>query len=342
MNERAKEVIRILTDPDYAPAYPRWMLSPGEGADDFVKNGFAPRGTDLRDFCLVRRDDVFHFFFIDGRIDACSKTDHQGTIIGHASTRDLVEWEFVGTALNIDPGHWDGFHAWAPNVFEWEGVYYMFYTGQIRSLSQAIGFATSTDLTTWTRYPGNPILHPGFFDWSIWSRTHQSDCRDPHVMRLGEEFILYYTALLKNGEPCVAAAASSNLLDWNDRGPVYSFLPTPPVSPLALESSCVHELRDGWVLFFSHNYRTNDVTGGDPLRFPREPYKVVWPDHLGIELIARSGDRWLVTAFRQAKHKVPARLYFGVLDWSRKEPTVDVIPDKSAMRDLHAEFGIGA
>ena len=164
MDERAKEVIRILTDHTYAAAYPKWMLQAGEGAEDFVKNGFAPRGTDLRDFCLVKRDGVFHFFFIDKRIDATSKTAHQCTIIGHASTHDLVEWEYLGTALDIDPGRWDGFHVCAPNVFEWEGVYYMFYHGHIPTLSQSIGFATSTDLMTWTRYEGNPVLHPGFFD----------------------------------------------------------------------------------------------------------------------------------------------------------------------------------
>ena len=48
MDERAKEVIRLLTDHTVSAAYPEWMLGAGEGSDDFVKNGFAPRGTDLR------------------------------------------------------------------------------------------------------------------------------------------------------------------------------------------------------------------------------------------------------------------------------------------------------
>lgn len=341
MDRRAEETIKILTDPNYAAAYPEWMLGPGKGADDFVRNGYAPRGTDLRDFGVVRREDVFHLFFTDFRVNASSKTAHQGTILGHVSTCDLIDWEVHPVALQVDPGHWDGYHAWSPNVFEWKGVYHLFYTGQIETLSQAIGFATSTDLVTWTRYPGNPVLHPGFFDWSIWSRTHQSDCRDPHVMRLGDEFVLYYTALKNDGEPCVAAAKSPNLVDWEDCGSVYSFLPTPPVSPLALESSCVHERGDGYVLFFSHNYGTNYVLGDDPLHFPREPYKVAWPNHLGIELVARKGDRWLVSAFRQAKQNRPARLYFGILDWSKPEPAVEIVPDRGTMRVLHAEFGIG-
>ena len=84
------------------------------------------------------------------------------------------------------------------------------------------------------------------------------------------------------------------------------------------------------------------MIGEDPLVFPRVPYRVVWPDHLGIELVAQSGKHWLVAAFRQVKRRVPARLYFGILHWDRPGPTVEIIPDKDAMRRAHSEFGIGS
>ena len=48
--------------------------------------------------------------------------------------------------------------------------------------SIAINLATSTDLWTWTRHPDGPLFHDGY------------DARDPFVIRIGEQWVMYYTA----------------------------------------------------------------------------------------------------------------------------------------------------
>jgi beta-fructofuranosidase len=75
-----------------------------------------------------------------------------------------------------------------------------------------IHLATSRDLVTWTRHPKNPMVVDGY------------DARDPFVMRVGDKWVLYYTATSdpSGGHHVVACVTSDDLVTWGNRRVVYT------------------------------------------------------------------------------------------------------------------------
>ena len=332
MRKDASRILERLTDP---LAVAPWMLEPE--TDDYVRDGFAPRGTRIGDFCLIWRNDECHFFYIDARLNQHSRTWGHALHFGHAVTKDFAHWRVLEPALFIDPGHWDGRAIWAPNLIERNGTYYMFYTGLSATLSQAIGVAVSDDLIHWQRYYGNPVLSPGGFDWCHWSRETLANCRDPHVLQRRNECVLYYTALCKTGEVCVAAAKSANLFDWTDCGPVIRFLPDSKASPLALESSCVHKVGRKYLLCYSHDDAILINFSKSHLSFdPRDSIPVL-KGYLALEKVAelgQSGRTWLVAFFNRVKKGRPSRLFFGTLDLRPANPRITLISSRKEMAQI--------
>jgi hypothetical protein len=103
-------------------------------------------------------------------------------------------------------------HVWAPHVIEHEGLYYMFYcAGGASNREYRIHLATSRDLFEWRRHPENPMLMDGW------------DARDPMVLRVQEQWVLYYTATTApdGGNHVVAAVTSHDLVSWGNKREVF-------------------------------------------------------------------------------------------------------------------------
>jgi len=205
-------------------------------------------------------------------------------------------------------------------------------------MAQTLCLATSKDLFEWRRYDCNPMFTPEHLPWARWKRTELSNCRDPHVMVRGDELLLYYTALCRDGQVCVACARSEDMENWDDLGPVYHLLPKIGVSPLCLESACVHPFGGKYVLFFCHDNATRYVTSDTPTDFRGQEHSLVWDSFWGLEVVEQKQDCALVCAFKKAKLTGDARLFFGVLDWTRQPRSVELITDKSTMEKTHAAF----
>jgi len=62
------------------------------------------------------------------------------------------------------PGSWDDAGVFWPTVIFENGIYKMWYTGTNGTLPWKIGYATSTDGLTWTKYSGNPVMDAGATD----------------------------------------------------------------------------------------------------------------------------------------------------------------------------------
>jgi len=99
-------------------------------------------------------------------------------------------------------------HVWAPYVLEHDGTYYMFYSAGLDANHEGyqLRLATSTDLVTWTKRP-EPLFTDGF------------DARDPMVKRVGDEWVMYYTAnsTPAGGHHQVAYRTSTDLVHWGDK-----------------------------------------------------------------------------------------------------------------------------
>jgi len=117
-------------------------------------------------------------------------------VIGLAWSDDLLHWELTNPILfPADGAPWEHGGLYRPNLFEEDGVFYLYYNAKTDKLPKAegggwreqSGVATSRDLKQWTRYAGNPILTNG---------GHESrDARfasNPFVVRYGKLWGMYY------------------------------------------------------------------------------------------------------------------------------------------------------
>jgi arabinan endo-1,5-alpha-L-arabinosidase len=128
--------------------------------------------------------------------------------LAHATSPDLTAamWTKQPNALRADENLGETL-LWAPHVIQHDGLYYMFYTGGGKEGSAfQMRLATSPDLQAWTREP-EPLFIDGF------------EARDPFVLRVGERWVMYYTATddPSGGTHIVAYRTSEDLRNWSER-----------------------------------------------------------------------------------------------------------------------------
>jgi hypothetical protein len=165
----------------------------------------------INDHCFVRgKDGTWHLFGITNKEPASPGTEFN---FAHATATKLTQtpWEKQPYALSVDPARNEK-HLWAPHVIMHNGVYYMYYcAGDNDNTKYKIHLATSEDLYTWKRHPQNPMIVDGY------------DARDPYVLRLPDEWVMYYTATSepKGGNHVVYCQRSDDLIHWKGRQIVF-------------------------------------------------------------------------------------------------------------------------
>lgn len=165
-----------------------------------------PQPWYINDHTIVRGPDgTWHLFGITHTEPADPENEIN---FAHATAPSLHgPWTKQPFALTVDPGYGET-HLWAPYVLESGGLWYMFYAAGGPDHTQAeISLATSPDLWHWTRYTGDPLFRDGY------------DARDPFVLRVGREWVMYYcaTSTPAGGNHVVAYRTSTDLLHWSDR-----------------------------------------------------------------------------------------------------------------------------
>ena len=243
----------------------------------------------VNDHTLVRGEDGWHLFGITHAEPADPLNE---VLCAHALSEDLLSGTFrkLNPPLQAEKAHGE-LHFWAPHVIKHDGMYYMFYcAGSLEGHEgYRIHLALSEDLYHWTRCPENPLVIDGF------------DARDPMVLRIGNEWVMYYTCNTapEGGHHCVACVRSDDLIHWRDKRNVF-------VSELSgtyggpCESPFV-ECVDGRYYLFIGPYGGYDraytdtavYVSDDPFRFEAENLVGHIPAH-GAEVI-RHEDRYYIT-----------------------------------------------
>jgi predicted GH43/DUF377 family glycosyl hydrolase len=140
--------------------------------------------------------------------------------IGFARSRNLLEWEEVGTPLLPEKdSHWEAGGLYKSWLLEHDGLFYLFYnaknfddfgsTAVPPNWIEQTGLATSTDLMTWSRVTTNPVLpvgESGSFDDRFAS--------DPCVLRDGDYWVMFYFGLSSDGHAREGYATSRDLHSW--------------------------------------------------------------------------------------------------------------------------------
>jgi len=185
---------------------------------------------DIADHTWVRdATGLYHLFFQN-------EDRGVGSHIEHYTSTNLRSLDYVGTALRANPGGWDSYGLWAPHVIRSGEAYYMFYTGADGpgadpDTKQRIGLATSTDLTTWIRFPvnrcpgtsGEGCVYQCVETWTTWGGPDGSfnqQCRDPFVVwdSDNQRWVMLVTARSTNQYGVVSVAYSDSLTEWTGAG----------------------------------------------------------------------------------------------------------------------------
>ncbi|WP_156724515.1 family 43 glycosylhydrolase [Streptomyces apocyni] len=312
------------------PASRSWV---GAGSLTHVYDPSTPgRRRYLNDHTLIRANDRWHLFSIVGDSAAPGEAPDSAaeTAFAHASAPDPYgPWTTHADALTVAPSYHGEEHLWAPHVIEAHGTYWMFYAAGGRT-GAAINLATSTDLFTWTRVPSGPLFR-GLV------------ARDPMVVRIGAEWVMYYTELsAADGRHLVCYRRSGDLLRWSAPGVAYADEVTDATGVSVTESPSVVE-RDGWYYLFigpRGGYDGTDVLASqDPFRFTLDAYAGHVPGH-AVEPVT-DGRRWYASAagwFRSG-------LYLAPLHW-RDTPPAWQSPDNPVaaldVRDRLTVFALDA
>ncbi len=167
----------------------------------------------INDHCFIQGEDgTWHLI---GITHAEPQNPQDETNLAHATASDLLQpqWEKQPFALSADRNEWGENHLWAPHVVENNGLYYMFYcAGDDDDERYKIHLATSSDLWSWTRHPENPVVVGGYH------------ARDPFVLKIGDEWVMYYTATSapSGGNHIVAYQKSADLIHWDSYGVAFT------------------------------------------------------------------------------------------------------------------------
>ena len=228
-----------------------------------------PDGIRPKDFTLVKKDGVYHLFYIrhnDFMPPWATEND-----FGHATSTDLYHWTQLPPVLGLVPGAWDNLHVWAPHVVSWGGLWWMFYTGVSEVAgqlgdTQRMGTAVSSDLMTWTRVPDVPVWTTASAPWAWWAPLRPAmACRDPFVMpdpRSPGQWLMYYTATPASDTTSTLVAVARSTGDpgtWRDEKPLWITHWTYTYNPLT-ESPHLFSHNGRWFMFVT-------TSAGQPLTF---------------------------------------------------------------------------
>jgi beta-xylosidase len=192
-------------------------------------------------------------------------------------------------------------HLWAPHVLHHDDRYWMFVcAGGPSPTEYRIHLATSDDCRTWVRHPANPLVVDGY------------EARDPMVLRVGDRWVMYYTATEspEGGHHVVVATESDDLVHWEGRhvayrDPMVGSMAGPTESPFVVE-------RDGrFHLFIGPDWeglqaslaakaydpatyrRTRVLVSDDPLAFELADQVATIDAHAAEVVVDVDGSTWV-------------------------------------------------
>jgi predicted GH43/DUF377 family glycosyl hydrolase len=155
------------------------VLIPG---DDFDRGG-------CEDPRIVKLDETYYLTYVGNSLK------YNVSNICIATSRDLFHWKKIGSILRPRPEAWNSGQLKAGVIVpeKINGIYVMYFMGEEKPWTTAIGIAYSEDLLHWFEPLEKPVLTPraGYFD-------HQGVEPGPTPVVLDEGILLIYNGWAKD------------------------------------------------------------------------------------------------------------------------------------------------
>lgn len=209
-----------------------------------------------------------------------------GRQLAHATAKTLRQapWDAEPFAVKREWEKYREYVLWAPHVLHHEGTYYMFVcVGDQATHHYRIHLLTSPDLQAWTRSPANPMIVDGF------------DARDPFVLRVRDQWVLYYTATTtpEGGNHIVACVTSTDLTHWSNRKVVFTH-PRAGSFGGPTESPFVVRRGDNYYLFVCDNEWTDVYLSHDPFHWDFDQKNTRIKSHAS-EIVRDPDGKWYLS-----------------------------------------------
>lgn len=256
---------------------------------------FAIKDKWVWDFWFVQENDIWHMYYL---MAPKSLPDpdlrHWNVSIGHATSKDLINWEDRGKCFEPSSGpSWDDYTTWTGSVIRNGNEWHLFYTGTSKAeqgKKQRIGHAISKNLHNWQRVGKGLALDidPNHYEEYTPGWWHDRAMRDPYVIKNPNDngWLMYYTARIPgtnetNEGGAIGLAKSSNLNDWEHLPPAFSGgfgqLEVPQVLEINGKWYCLFTtMKDHWSENYKMSYNKKGVTGTHYLisDHPEGPWKI--------------------------------------------------------------------
>jgi predicted GH43/DUF377 family glycosyl hydrolase len=132
----------------------------------------------------------------------------------YATSTDGISWtRYAGNPVMSPSAAWEGGanntegESSPTSVLREQGLFKLWYHGYANGTRQ-IGYATSPDGITWTKFAGNPVVTPGAS--GAWDE--QSVC-EPNVVHVGDTYYMYYSRC--SGAGGIGLATSADGVTWS-------------------------------------------------------------------------------------------------------------------------------
>lgn len=134
--------------------------------------------------------------------------------IGYATSTDGSNWtkHSSNPVLTIgSSGKWDEAGVGAPSVIKDGSTYKMWFGGSDVAQWWQIGYATSTDGISWTKYSSNPVVTYGFSgSWNAWGVDA------PSVVKDSSTYHMLYIGLDGSNVGSIGYAHSTDGMSWTE------------------------------------------------------------------------------------------------------------------------------
>ena len=126
--------------------------------DAFSANYFQPQGRASWDMWFAKDADIYHMFFLEAPKYLGNQV-HGNSMVGHATSKDLLHWHYEGPVLAPVNQSWNNQSIATGSVCKHGDQWYMLFSGWSSDENKSgLGLASSRDLSSWKKFEDGPVV----------------------------------------------------------------------------------------------------------------------------------------------------------------------------------------